>query len=54
MSDLVPSAPRGFQAENAEHAAAKEPGTTSPPECFQAEEGEHSPPAPEERGPDIA
>ena len=54
MSDRIPSAAHGFQAEDAEHVLAKDPGTAPPAECFQAEEGEHSPPEPEDSGLEIA
>ena len=54
MSDLVASAARGFQAEDAEHISAKDTRTDLRPEGFQAEAGEHSPPAPEEPEAGIA
>ena len=43
MSDLFPSYPDGFQAEDAEHVPAKRHGAAVPAEGYQAEEGEHSP-----------
>jgi hypothetical protein len=43
MSDLFPSYPDGFQAEDAEHVPATDQGTAPPAEGYQAEEAEHSP-----------
>ena len=43
MSDLFPSYPDGFQAEDAEHVPARDPVAQAPPQCYQAEDGEHSP-----------
>jgi hypothetical protein len=47
MSDLFHAYPDGFQAEDAEHVPAKDPGTAAPAEGFQAEEGEHRSVTPE-------
>jgi hypothetical protein len=54
MSDLVPSAAQGFQAEDAEHVPAEYPPAAPSAEGFQAEQGEHSPPEPEEPGAAVA
>jgi hypothetical protein len=54
MSDLVPSAEQGFQAEAAEHVPAEDAPAAPPAEGFQAEEGEHSPSEPEHPGATIA
>jgi len=54
MSERVPSAAQGFQAEDAEHVPAEFPPAAPSAEGFQAEDGEHSPPAPEEPGATIA
>jgi|tagenome__1003787_1003787.scaffolds.fasta_scaffold20709812_2 hypothetical protein len=54
MSDVVPSAAQGFQAEDAEHLPSEYPPAAPSAEGFQAEEGEHSPTEPEEPGATIA
>ena len=43
MSELFPSYPEGFQAEDAEHVPVTDQGAAPPADGYQAEEGEHSP-----------